>query len=176
MDETLLHGRYEDYDHENFNPTFSIEKISVQYRPYLKEFLNQCFEWFDVAIWTNASSCYAKPTINNICELDKFIFFWTRNRCTTIIDKTTYLRISIKDLRKVRRLKYKNENIIVVDDKHYVWQRSYGNLVKIKPYIGGNEDIELKFLIEYLDYLRNVKDIRKINKLHWRKEFNGRDI
>jgi len=52
------------------------------------------------------------------------------------------------------------ESIIAVDDTPQKWERSYGNLVRVKPFEGKETDNELKYLLLYLDKLRYEENIR----------------
>jgi RNA polymerase II subunit A small phosphatase-like protein len=74
----------------------------------------------------------------------------------------------VKDLRKVRKRGFRLEQVLVVDDTASKLSRSYGNLVRIRPYDGGAEDEELKILMPYLLELKEAANVRAIQKREWR--------
>lgn len=55
-----------------------------------------------------------------------------------------------------------------MDDTPQKWERSYGNLVRVKPFEGEETDDELKYLLLYLDQLRYEENIRSVEKRFWR--------
>jgi RNA polymerase II subunit A small phosphatase-like protein len=73
-----------------------------------------------------------------------------------------------KHLTKVRRKGYRRESVIVVDDTPQKWERSYGNLVRVKPFEGDGADDELQQLLPFLERLRTEENVRVIEKRHWR--------
>ena len=75
---------------------------------------------------------------------------------------------SRKPLKKVKRQGYNLESVIAIDDTPKKWEKSYGNLVTVKPFDGDRSDRELKYLLVYLDTLRNEENIRSIEQRGWR--------
>jgi RNA polymerase II subunit A small phosphatase-like protein len=73
-----------------------------------------------------------------------------------------------KKLTKLRRRGYDLNNVIVVDDTPLMWRSSYGNLVRVEPYLGDTEDDELEKLLRYLEILKYAENVRKVEKRNWR--------
>jgi hypothetical protein len=48
------------------------------------------------------------------------------------------------------------------------WEKSYGNLITVKPFEGDRSDCELKYLLVYLDILKHEANIRSVEKRGWR--------
>jgi len=142
-------------------------------RPHVEEFMDFCKEHFKVAIWTTASPEHAEMVLEQICEPNyPFEFIWTASRCTQARDRIGMDDYGsgyhwIKDLKKVKRLGFKLEQTIMVDDTPSMLERQYGNLVPIKRFKGEPEDRELLKLMEYLMLLKSEPNIRKLEKRFW---------
>jgi TFIIF-interacting CTD phosphatase-like protein len=150
---------------------------AIYKRPYLDIFLATCLEWFNVAIWTSSGSDYANAVVAAIFPDPRSLdFVWASDRCSIVynynfdrIDGGYPAYYSRKLIKKVKRHGYKLESIIAVDDTPKKWEQSYGNLVRIIPFEGDESDLELKYLLIYLDWLKDVENIRSIEKRKWRE-------
>ena len=60
------------------------------------------------------------------------------------------------------------EQTIVIDDTPEKWEKQFGNLVRVSEFLGDASDTELLGLIPYLKYLKNVPNVRLIEKRGWR--------
>lgn len=74
--------------------------------------------------------------------------------------------IYIKDLKKVKRLGYVAEQIIVVDDSPCKTSRNFGNAIYVKSYEGAVD--ELAMLQAYLESIRDIENYRTLEKRGWR--------
>jgi TFIIF-interacting CTD phosphatase-like protein len=167
LDETLI---YASETLLSRMPDFVVgNKYYVYKRPFVEQFLTWCSENFDVAVWTSATDDYAAEVVANIFppSLNNLSFLWSRARCTPSLDWETQETFWEKKLTKLRRRGYNLESVIVVDDTPQMWRSSYGNLVRVKSYFGDVEDNELEKLIRYLGVLKNVENVRKIEKRNW---------
>ncbi|AFY91754.1 NIF family HAD-type phosphatase [Chamaesiphon minutus] len=159
-------------------PDFYVYDYAIYKRPYLDIFLATCLEWFNVAIWTSSGSDYATAVVAAIFPDPQALkFVWASDRCSIaynynydLIDGGYPSYYSRKPLKKVKRRGYKLESIIAVDDTPKKWEQSYGNLVRIDPFEGDESDIELKYLLIYLEELKNVENVRSIEKRKWRQQ------
>lgn len=166
LDETLIFGTEEKLPRE---ADFCVGQYFVYKRPFLNEFLEFCFEYFEVAVWTTATKPYAEGILQMILKNNqKLQFLWTRERCTLSYDAEEGEHFFVKKMHKIRRRGYQLESVIVIDDSPNVWKCSYGNLVRVKRFEGEETDDELKFLPTYLKKLLNVSNIRAIEKRNWR--------
>lgn len=75
-------------------------------------------------------------------------------------------RYYIKDLSKIKKL-YKLEKVLMVDDLPIGLQRQYGNLIRVNPFTGNDEDQELKYLEKYLIDIKDELNFRTIEKRNW---------
>jgi TFIIF-interacting CTD phosphatase-like protein len=175
LDETLVYATETPLARK---PDFSVYSYSVYKRPYLDIFLATCLDWFNVAIWTSSGSEYATEVVAAIFEDPHSLdFVWASNRCSIIynynydlIDGHYPSYYSRKPLKKVKRKGYQLESIIAIDDTPKKWEKSYGNLLKVTPFDGDEDDLELKYLLIYLNTLKNTENIRTIEKRYWREQ------
>ena len=167
IDETLLYATSKPLDRPH---CFKVAHYHIYKRPHLKTFLNFCFSEFLVAIWTASTEDYAQQVINNIIDNpNELRFLWGRQRCSRKFNSEDYSYYFVKDLKKVKRKGYPLEQIIMVDDTPQKLCKQYGNLVRIAPFEGQIDDRELLDLIPYLQYLKTVENIRKIEKRGWKR-------
>ena len=166
LDETLIFATENKSERE---ADFTVGQYFVYQRPFLNEFIEFCFEHFEVAIWTTATRSYANDILQTILKTDqKLQFLWTRERCTLSFDEEEREHYFVKRMSKIRRCRYKLESVIVVDDSPNVWKCSYGNLVRVNRFEGDQTDVELKILPNYLEKLEKAINIRVIEKRNWR--------
>jgi RNA polymerase II subunit A small phosphatase-like protein len=79
----------------------------------------------------------------------------------------------VKDLKKVRRSGYRLERVLIVDDSPSVLQRSYGNVIPVRPFTGSADDAELDNLLPHLDKLSQLENVRAAEKRNWRGLIRG---
>jgi TFIIF-interacting CTD phosphatase-like protein len=166
---------------------------SIYQRPYLKEFLDYCFETFEtVSIWTAASrewynevneKIFSKLKLKTKESLQsklltprKFYFVWTGERCTFISDQKAIedgdfyaQRIKIKRLKKIwdKRGLLTRHNTLILDDTPITYAENYGNAIPIDTYNHKNEDDDS--LLKLIEWLPNLfdKHIRSTEKRKW---------
>ncbi|MHA2280150.1 MAG: HAD family hydrolase [Promethearchaeota archaeon] len=170
IDETLIHSTQNSlgrpYD-------FKVSRWFVYRRPGLEEFISYILDNFHVAVWSSAGVDYVKAIVNNIfSDPDKDLkFYWDTRRCTIRVDFQYQRYYDIKDLNKVRRTGYKKERILIVDDTPDKSERNYGNAIFIPPFEGNLDDRYLYMLIEYLDTLKDINNVRAIDKRVWWRDY-----
>ncbi len=169
IDETLVHATENSLGR---NCDFETDLYMVYKRPYVDTFLEYCFENFNVAIWTSAGEEFAqsivKALISNHGTPD---FVWSHKRCTPRLNPNTFETIPVKNLDKVKKKGYHLDHTIMIDDTPEKLQNHYGNLIRVNPYLGQAEDRELEQLVQYLDDLKTVSNIRKIEKRGWQNRY-----
>jgi carboxy-terminal domain RNA polymerase II polypeptide A small phosphatase len=166
IDETVVYATTARLDRP---PDFEVAGYFVYRRPGLDEFLKSVSQHFQLAVWSSSGSDYAKQIVEKIFpDLGSLRFVWTRERCTRCLDPETREAYHVKDLKKVKKLGYRIEEILVVDDSPEKVERNYGNHVGVRPYEGQPDDNELGLLMRYLDRLKNVPNVRTVEKRNWR--------
>ncbi len=146
---------------------FKIGDFFVNRRSYLNEFLTFCNDNFELVVWTSSTKNYAEEIVHNIFFNINISFLLTREDCVQFRDLNKDEIIWIKDLKKLKRKGYCLDNILVVDDSPEKLQRNYGNLIRVKPFFG-EEDNELFLLKKYLKILEKKENFRKIDKRNWK--------
>lgn len=58
--------------------------------------------------------------------------------------------------------------MVLVDNAAYSYFFQLDNGIPIIPYYQGTNDFELKHLLEYIERLENVKDVREVNRKHFK--------
>ncbi len=166
IDETLLYSsrttlpRTED---------FKVGDYFVYTRPGLREFVKFVQDSFEIAVWTASTAAYAKSVLAKVFPDPGILrFAWSRERCTVRYNAELRQSYWVKDLKKVKKLGYSLDSVLVVDDSPEKLERSYGNHVPVQPFLGDPRDDELYFLQRYLIRLKDVASVRSIEKRGWR--------
>lgn len=167
LDETLIYAAEEPLERAC---DFKVGPYFVYKRPFVEDFLSQCAQWFDLAVWTTSSEDYAASIVRHIFPGDtELSFVWARERCTTSFNSETAEQFWIKDLKKLKKQGYLLSKIIVVDDSPEKLKRQYANLVRVEPFLGDPNDRELNLLKPFLAHLTTVDDVRKVEKRNWKQ-------
>ncbi|KRA53657.1 hypothetical protein ASD77_03040 [Pseudoxanthomonas sp. Root65] len=167
LDETLIHANEGGLDRD---PDFEVGPYAVYKRPGLDGFLAAIKPYFDVAVWTSSTRLYAAPVVASIFPSDfELKFVWSRERCTMRFDPEHHDYEWAKNLGKLKRRGYRLEQVLMVDDTPAKLSKHYGNLVRVRPFLGDPADQELAQLGVYLPTLVDVPNVRKVEKRFWRK-------
>jgi len=181
IDETLVHS---DLDFSlNQNKTkydailhFDSEEeknipVPLLVRPGTKKFLDYAVQEFDLVVFTASDQQYADVVIDYL-EKDKKYFKMRlyRNHCV-FIEPGLY----IKDLRIFSGIK-KLEDIIILDNSLFSFANQLNNGILITSFFSDLNDSFLENVKCYLDYIKNEKDIRIVNKNSFRFEEIKDDI
>ena len=175
IDETLLYASEKRLEQE---PDYRVGPYFVYVRPYLQEFLQCCHETFRLAVWSSSSADYLSAILTAILPNElKLEFVWSRERCVQKFDGELQEIYYVKDLRKVQRIGFDLERILIVDDTPKKVERNFGNAIYVRPYFGDPADSELLGLAKYLKSLATLTNVRSVEKRGWRKisEQQGRD-
>ena len=166
LDETLV---FADEQPLSTAADFEVASYSVYRRPHLAAFLKDAFTHFRVAIWTASTRAYAEPVLSHILPAGATpAFVWTAERCTARFDHDTRGRYTVKNLNKVRKRGFDLNRVVAVDDTAQKYERSYGNLVQVRPFYGDPSDDELLYLGRYLKTFADRPNVRAIEKRRWR--------
>lgn len=165
VDETLIYAS----DHPlTDSPDFTVGRYSVARRPHLGEFIDRVCSFADVAVWSSASDDYVSDVVRNVFPSPSVLrFCWGRSRCTRRFDPERYAEYWVKDLKKVKRLGYSLDRMLMVDDSPEKIERQYGNHIRVDPFCGSSFDAVLPPLADYLASFAEVVDVRPIEKRGW---------
>lgn len=165
LDETLIYATEEPMLHL---ADFQFGCCHVYLRPHLADFIAGVRPHFRLALWTAAGELYARQIAENIFADDALEFLWSRQHCTLVRDWSSGGYETRKRLKKIKKKGYPLESVIVVDDRAENYIQSYGNLVTIRPFVGDRADAELPLLLTYLLTLKDVPNVRTVEKRNWR--------
>lgn len=149
-------------------PDFMLDSFRIRRRPLLEELLRSVSQFADIAVWSSASDTYVEEIIRKIIPSDISLrFAWARSRCTRRYDTEHCEEYWVKDLKKVKKLGYSLERVLIVDDTPEKIERHYGNHVRIEPFYGDLGDRTLSKLAVYLSQFAAVENVRKLEKRGW---------
>ncbi len=165
IDETLVYATDDVID--SFD--FKVGPYHVRKRPHVDLFLETVRSWYDLAVWTSASSRYAATLVPKLFGGANLRFVWSGERCVRRMDRNGDSLIGIKDLNKVKRAyKLNLDRVVMVDDTPEKLSRHYGNHIRVQEWTGDSNDEELAQLLPFLDWLREQSNFRTIEKRGWR--------
>lgn len=165
LDETLVYAIEEPLGRTH---DFVVGPYFIYRRPYLTEFLTSCSACFDLAVWSAGSDAYVKPTVDRIMPPGvEPVFAWSQGRCVRRYDPERLEEYPVKDLKKVKRLGYRLERVLIADDTPRKVHRHYGNAIYVPPFFGDPEDGILPRLSRYLLSLQDETDVRRLEKRGW---------
>jgi RNA polymerase II subunit A small phosphatase-like protein len=157
VDETLVHASETALDR---GADFRAGPYHVYKRPHLEAFLNACGENFTVAIWSSSGADYLAAVLREILPRDITpAFVWGRERCVRQFDFEQLETIFLKDLKKVARLGFNLDRVLIVDDSREKVRRNYGNAIYVSAFDGDPTDNELHHLSAYLPSLHSVPNV-----------------
>jgi len=169
IDETLIHSTQNSLGRQH---DFKVGQYFVYRRPGLDQLISYALNNFHVAIWSSASANYVDAMVKNIFPGPSDLkFYWSSNRCTICVNHELQRYYDVKDLNKVKRKGYSKKRILIVDDSPEKSERNYGNAIYIRPFSGDQNDRYLYMLIEYLDTIKDINNVRMIDKRVWWREY-----
>lgn len=177
IDETLVYSTKTklDIDHD-----FKLGDYFVYKRPYLDDFIDFVFHNFSLAIWSSATDDYVREITEKLGLEDKAVFCWARSKATfksqflgdlideEIIESDDH-QYYIKRLKKVKKLGFHLNKILIIDDTPTKSQTNFGNAIYVSEFKGNPRDTELLDLSNYLTTYKVVENVRVIEKRDWRK-------
>jgi len=168
LDETLIHAVEQPL---NRREDFIVGPYYVYRRPHVDAFIREVNRHFDLAVWTSSTAGYADLVVEALFpESVELKFVWDRKRCVTVENLETQTRHWVKDLKKVKRLGYPLDRILVIDDTPQKLARHESNLIPVLPFEGSSDDEELLHMLRYLPTLLWAVDVRRRKLLNWRTE------
>ena len=190
LDETLIHTiilkenillNINEFPSENFSiiqlPNFF---GLVFIRPYLFEFLKFIFNNFCVSIWTAGNTMYCKEVLKIILtqeQFDKTIFILARDKNNYIDVKTNKIYKNVTPENEIIKplellwnddefkKHYNENNTLLIDNDLFVIKSNPYNSIIIKEFNKYSiDDFALCNLYNWLNNVKNCKDIQKLDK------------
>jgi RNA polymerase II subunit A small phosphatase-like protein len=159
--EQLLAGR---------EPDFIVGPFAVYCRPHLSGFIDAVSGLFELAIWSAGSSGYVSGVAAALFpDPSRLRFVWASDRCTLRYHAELQERFYAKNLKKVCRLGYRLEQVLMIDDTPAKLSLNYGNYVPVLPFTGDPLDDELLRILPFITQLSKVSNFRIVEKRYWRR-------
>ena len=180
LDETLIHSdmdflsKTKNYDMvlEIFDNEINKNVLlPIFLRPGLFEFLDYVSENFELILFTSSEQLYA-DTIINFIEKNKKYFSIKLYRDSCIFIEPG---LNIKDLRIFLPYR-KMEDIIMIDNSLFSFCNQLNNGILITSFFEDKNDDFLNNLKEYLKIIKDMNDIRELNKQSFKFQEYKRDI
>lgn len=168
LDETLVFATEEKLERK---ADLIIQNIYVYKRPYLDFFIEEMNQYYQLAIWSSGGKEYVEAVTEYIIpnEID-LQFVWSRERCTLKRDIELDQYFFLKNLKKVKKLGFALEKMLIVDNTPSKVSQNYGNAIYPTDFEGAENDDELLHLTQYLKLLTNVDNVRGIEKRGWKEK------
>jgi len=168
LDETLIYATKKKLGIEE---DLFVSPYYVYKRPHLDAFLTKLAAHYKIAIWSSADDDYVKQIIDKIKPQHlRFEFVWGRSRTTKKRASVTDEYYFIKRLSKIKKNGFSLENALIIDDTAEKSSLNYGNAIQIAEFTGDSTDNELLLLSTYLQTLKDIENVRIIEKRFWRNE------
>ena len=165
LDETLIHSS--EFELTSYKHDFVYSGFFVYKRPGLDEFLNLVKRDFKIGVWSSASDDYVSEIVKHIFpETFNLEFVWGRSRCTLKRDLELDTWFFSKPLKKLKGKGFQLERILIIDDSAEKVKDNFGNAIYIKEF-SGSPDNELSKLSQYLQQLKEIGNVRVIEKRGW---------
>lgn len=138
-----------------------IYKVAI--RPWTKEFIDFCFENFEVAVWTAAQSEYAEKVVDLVFgdNKERLLFLWSRKSCQEIFVSYYPYMIMTKPLCFVweKYMQFDESNTVIVDDNPDTCIENEDNAIVINPWnnrdMEEDNDLSLLKVVDLLDIHRD---------------------
>lgn len=157
----------------------AIELVGI-YRPYNKEFIDFCFDYFNhVIFWSAGKKKYVEKMVDLMCPLShkRPTIIYTYDDCD--VGKEDYLKKPLKKLYNDPRLKglgINETNTLVIDDRDDTFSLNKHNGIQIPEFESDMTAEEIKYhpdnnllkLMCWLDQdeVRECEDVRDLDKRH----------
>ncbi|KAF2884969.1 hypothetical protein ILUMI_21190 [Ignelater luminosus] len=143
-------------------------------RPYLHQLLEESFKYYDICLWslTDMNTVKFKVNTMNIGNSSDFkILFYMDATFSEMVMKQK--PIITKPLSKIWNVldQYGPTNTIICDDNPDNLVQNPKNGILVAPYYFKNfsTDKELQYLQNYLKYLSEAEDVRKVDHKKWKE-------
>ena len=130
----------------------------MKIRPFVFSFLKKMSLYYEIVVFTAATSSYAKIIVDYLDKDRKYIsHIFSRGDCME-----TRNGFFIKDLRILGNRTL--NNLVIVDNLAHSFGFQVENGIPIVEFLGEQDDCELSYLSEYLIAASESNDMREFNR------------
>jgi len=174
LDETLIHVDYINiYSCDKIvtimHPKEGPTKIGVNIRPKIIESLKKIKENYVIIVFTASHSLYADPIIDLIDPNKSLISHRLYRSSCMKVKSDTNDDIYVKDLRIFKG--FNLENLLIIDNSILSFAFHLDNGIPILPFKDNKNDNEFPILVNYLNYLATVDDVRVENRKYLKLDY-----
>ena len=142
----------------------NVIKAGFNIRPYTKECLEFCNQYFEIVVFTASHKFYADVILDYIDPTGSLIQHRLyREHCIKTQDN-----VYIKDLRVFKNRDLRD--LLIVDNAVYSFGAQLSNGIPITPFKDDKDDREFILLMNYLKLIKDKSDFRVQNKKHFKME------
>tara|TARA_B110000977_G_scaffold191230_1_gene263064 strand:- start:4120 stop:4830 length:711 start_codon:yes stop_codon:yes gene_type:complete len=157
LDETLVHSSFKPVPNPDFIIPVEIDgtvtDVYVLKRPWVDYFMEQCFERYEIVVFTASLSKYADPLLDLLDPKKTIKHRLFRESC--YLHRGNY----VKDLTSLGRPM--NKTIIIDNSPHsYAFQPQ--NALPVSSFIDDPRDNDLLDMLPYLNELAGVNDVAEM--------------
>jgi CTD small phosphatase-like protein 2 len=157
LDETLIHTSEKGPGTRISINASNDSMVYFNIRPYTYELLKYASQEYEVIVFTASRQLYADAILNYIDPLNQYIHHRLYRSSCTIVNYNYIKDISLISDRNLK-------DIIIVDNCIGSFIKQIDNGVPISSWYDNPNDFQLKILKDYLKLLRDVPDVRTINR------------
>jgi len=158
LDETLVHC-CDEGDYEINIPTASIS-ARMNVRPFAQTCLKEASQLFEVVMFTASHQIYADTVLEYLDPEGYISHRFYRDHCVLVNG------VYVKDLRILGNRNLKD--VAIVDNSVYSFAYQLDNGIPITSWNSCSGDTELLKLIDYMQELHKVDDVRNLNREKYR--------
>ncbi|CAD8135107.1 unnamed protein product [Paramecium pentaurelia] len=164
LDETLIHAcnsrETPSVKLKQQNEDGSEIEVGINVRPYTNYFLQELAQFYTIYIYTASSQQYAQTIVNYLDPLKQYISgILSRSNCME-----TKNGFFIKDLRIIKDLDL--NRTLIIDNLVHSFGLQVENGIPILEWHENQEDLELKYLLEYLIEASEKQNLKDFNIAH----------
>lgn len=149
-------------------PSGIAAKVGINVRPHFYETLLEISKSYILIIYTASHKSYADAVLDYLDPSSKlFKYRLYRDNCIKVAMDDEF--VYVKDLRILKNINMKNT--VIIDNSVLSFAFQLENGIPVLPFYDNKEDEEFKFLINYLNHLSKVDDIREENKNNFKLEY-----
>lgn len=135
-------------------------KANINLRPHLAEFLEEVSKSFELILFSSSHKCYVNAVLKVIDPENKYFKYIIPAKHCIKFDK-----YHIKSLKVFNR---DLKSMLIVDHLSFAFCKNLDNGIPIVPFSDNKDDIELLLLLGYLKKIQWEKDVRKLNRKHFK--------
>jgi len=138
-----------------FKGTKEVDWLPVNIRPFIKPFISQLKQWYQVIVFTASKQEYADVILDHI-DPDRELI---EARCYRDSCLMTRDQVYIKDLR-IFEDQWDLKDIVIGDNAVHSFGPQVNNGIPVLPFYDDKSDVEMLYILKFLEVLKDKYDVR----------------